>query len=247
MTRNRILRNRIFFPVISLIIVSLLLTACNTAPKEQPFDFYTELTTEQDIAELRGKAFISEVFPFTLMIFQRPGYANPMMGQFAILAAPSLDDLNCSPFSRDQLKKEDPEILKDASRHPIIIDESLAKAEKLSVGDVLRQETKKSGVPMEFTVGAIYRHSPLFAQYEAVALIDDQLTSLFGERVDELGFTNAYLKAADVQALKDFLDNDFIPQLPLKGLTPQEIATIPREDLKAYYETYEYHINRMKG
>ncbi len=247
MKRNRIPRNIISFPVIMIIIVSLLLAACNTAPKEQPYDFYTELTTEQDIAELRGKTFISAVFPFTLLIFQRPGYDNPMMGQIAILAAPSLDDLNCSPFSRDQLKKEDPEILKDASRHPIIIDESLARAEKLAVGDVLRQETTLSAVPLEFTVGAIYRHSSLFAQYEAVALIDDQLTSLFGERVDELGFTNAYLKAADVQALKDFLDNDFTPQLPLKGLTPEEIATIPREDLKAYYETYEYHINRMKG
>ena len=45
-----------------------------------------------------------------------------------------------------------------------------------------------------------------------------------------------------------YLELRFAPQLHCsKGLTQEEIDSIPRENLKAYYETYEYHIIRMKG
>ncbi|MBQ4289639.1 MAG: hypothetical protein II719_00425 [Clostridia bacterium] len=45
---------------------------------------------------------------------------------------------------------------------------------------------------------------------------------------------------------KKHLDEDFIPHLQLKGLSEEEIAGMPKEDLKAYYEEYEAHIKRMK-
>ena len=34
--------------------------------------------------------------------------------------------------------------------------------------------------------------------------------------------------------LKTFLDEEFVPHLQLKGLSEEEIATIPEEELKAY-------------
>ena len=101
-------------------------------------------------------------------------------------------------------------------------------------------------MPMEFTVAGIYRHTPLFAQYEAVALINEQILRIFSEIVNELGYTNAYVKASDQTALRTYFDEEFIPHLPLKGLSEEEIAAIPKEDLKAYYEEYDDHMERMK-
>ena len=69
---------------------------------------------------------------------------------------------------------------------------------------------------------------------------------MFSDTVDELGYTNAYIKATDLTALKKYLDEDFIPHLQLKGLSEEEIASIPQEELKAYYEEYTAHMNRMK-
>ena len=45
---------------------------------------------------------------------------------------------------------------------------------------------------------------------------------------------------------KKHLDEDFIPHLQLKGLSEEDIAGIPKEELKAYYEEYEAHMKRMK-
>ncbi len=233
-----------------LLIMLLLLFGCSgsSRPREgdPPFDFYTELTTQEDIDGLSGGSFVEGVFPFTLMIFQRPGYQNPQAGQIAILVTTSFDGLDYSPFDRTSMKQEDTAIMQDHGKNPLLIDEALAKAERLKVGDNLYQETKASDEPLEFTVAGIYRHSPLFAQFEAVALINDQLIRVFSDKVDELGYTNAYVKASDLIALKAYFDEEFIPHLQLKGLSEEEISAIPREDLKAYYEEYDAHMNRMK-
>ncbi|MBP5255380.1 MAG: hypothetical protein J6Z23_08390 [Lachnospiraceae bacterium] len=195
---------------------------------------------------MSGESFVKGVFPFTLMTFQRPGYANPQAGQFAILAVPSFDGLEYSPFNRACVKQEDTAIMQDRGKNPILIDEALARAERLKVGDRIVQETKASDTPLTFTVAGIYRHTQLFAQYEAVALINDQLSQVFSDKADEMGYTNAYVKASDLMALRAYFDEAFIPHLQLKGMSEEEIAAIPKEVKKAYYETYEAHMNRMK-
>jgi hypothetical protein len=232
------------------VLLLLFLTACSGNNQQHvddhPFDFYIDMTTKDDIERLADEPFVEGVFPFTLMIFQRPGYTNSQMGQIAVLAAPSFEGLEYSPFNSTYLKDEDPTIMQDIEKNPILIDEALAKAERLKVGDVLYQESKASDEVMEFTVAGIYRHTSLFAQYEAVALINNQILRIFSEIVDEMGYTNAYVKATDLTLLKAFFDEEFIPQLQLKGMSEEEIAVIPEEDLKAYYEEYDDHMNRMK-
>ena len=231
-------------------VMMLLFSGCSGSnpPREDdpPFDLYTDLTTREDIEGLSEKPFVKGVFPFTLMTFQRPGYSNPQAGQFAILVAPSFDGLDYSPFNRACIKQEDAAIMQDPAKNPILIDEALAKAEKLKPGDMIYQEMRASDEPLKFTVAGICRHSPLFAQYEAVALLNEQLLRVFSDKVDELGYTNAYVKASDPAALKTYFDEAFIPHLQLKGLSEEEIAAAPKEDLKAYYEEYDAHMKRME-
>ncbi|MCR5793895.1 MAG: hypothetical protein K6G61_00935 [Solobacterium sp.] len=231
-------------------VILLFIAGCSSDTQQEegghPFDYYIDCTTKEDIEALSGEAFVKGVFPFTLMTFQRPGNRNPQEGQIAILAAPSFDTIDYSPYNRTCWKKEDPAVLQDHGKNPILIDERLAKAEKLSVGDPIYQETKISDAPLEFTVAGIFRHDPLYAQYEAIALINEQIIQIFSARVDELGYTNAYVSASDLPALQAYLDEDFIPHLLTKGLSEEEIASIPREDLKVYYEDYESHMIRMK-
>ena len=209
-----------------------------------PFDVYVDLTAKDDIDGLSGESFVDEVFSFALMTFQRPRSANPMAGQLALLVAPSFETLEVSPYAA--LTNTDPAVMQDPEKHPILISNDLAKAEKLSVGDVFSQETKVTKEPLSFTVAGIFRRKPLFAEFEAVALINDQITRFFADIVDEMGYTNAYIKASDLTALIKYLDEDFIPHLQLKGLSEEEIACIPKEELKAYYEEYETHMKRMK-
>ena len=54
------------------------------------------------------------------------------------------------------------------------------------------------------------------------------------------------MKASDLAALKTYFDKEFVPHLQLKDLPEEEIALIPKEDLKAYYEEYDVHMKRMK-
>ena len=214
--------------------------------EDSPFDFYIDLTTKDDIDGLSSESFVKGVFSFTLMTFQRPGYSNSSAGQIALLVAPSFENLDVSPFNRENLIKEDVDVMRDKEKNPILISNDLARSEKLSVGDVFYQETRISEEPLSFTVAGIYRHESLFAQFDAVALINSQIYAVFSDTVDELGYTNAYIKATDLTALKKYLDEDFIPHLQLKGLSEEEIASIPQEELKAYYEEYTAHMNRMK-
>ncbi len=235
--------------ILSVIMLALLGGCSGSVPSgkaDHPFDFYIELTTQEDIDGLSKGSFVKGVFPFTLMIFQRPGNKNPQAGQIAICVTPSFAGLEYSPFNSAYMKKEDPVIMQDPEKNPILIDESLAKAEKLKIGDVFLQETKVSDQPLEFTVAGIYRHTPLYAQFEAVALINDQISRVFSDIVDEMGYTNAYVKASDPAALKTYFDEEFIPRLQLKDISEEEIAAIAEEDLRVYYEEYDAHMNRMK-
>lgn len=216
----------------------------NQQEANHPFDFYVDLTTKDDVDGLSGESFVDGVFPFTLMIFQRPGYATPMAGHLALLAAPSFEGLEVSPYAA--LTDSDPAVMQDPERHPILISNDLAKAERLSVGDVFYQETKVTEEPLSFTVAGIFRQEPLFAQFEAVAVTNDQINRIFADIVDEMGYTNVYIKASDLIALKKYLDEDFTPHLQLKGLSEEDISGIPKEELKAYYEEYEAHMKRMK-
>lgn len=77
-------------------------------------------------------------------------------------------------------------------------------------------------------------------------MTNDQINRIFADIVDEMGYTNVYIKASDLTALIKHLDEDFIPHLQLKGLSEEDIAGIPKEELKAYYEEYEAHMKRMK-
>ena len=77
-------------------------------------------------------------------------------------------------------------------------------------------------------------------------MLNDQMLNLLSEKVDELGYTNAYVKGSDISKLKAYLDNDFIPHLVLKDLSQEEIAALSREQLQVYYEDYESHMKRMK-
>ena len=119
-----------------------------------------------------------------------------------------------------------------AYQNPVLICQSLAKEEKLSIGDAFYQESNIIDKPMEFIVAGIYRHEPLFAQYEALVLINDQMKSIFYQRAEEFGYTNLYIKASDVDALRNYLETDYIP-----GLTPEDVG---------YFEDYETHMKRMK-
>lgn len=231
------------------VVMLLLFAGCfgsnQSKDADHPFDFYIDLTTKEDIDGLSGESFVKGVFPYTLMVFQRPGYDHPQAGQIALLVTPSFASLDFSPVNTSSMKNSDPAIMQDPEINPILIEETLAKTEKLKVGDIFCQETNASDEPLEFTVAGIYKHSPLFAQFEAVALINDQISSVFSDKVDELGYTNAYVKASDLTALKTYLDEEFVPHLQLKGLSEEEIAAIPEEELKAYYEEYDAHMNRM--
>ena len=242
------MKNRPGKYVLTIIALMLCLSGCSlkNSPKETPFDYYTDCTTKQQIEELAEEPFVESIFSFTLIICQRPGYSSSMEGQIAYLLVPSFDDLDTSPFNRSCLIKKDAGILQSADMHPVIISESLAKAENLSLGDKLYQNTRISDEALEFTVAAIYRHSPLFAQFDAVALINEQITEVFDGILDEQGYTNAYIKASDKELLKIYFEEEFVPGLEIKGLSEEQIAAIPREDLKAYYEDYETHMKRMK-
>ncbi|MBQ4166016.1 MAG: hypothetical protein IJD85_06800 [Oscillospiraceae bacterium] len=232
-----------------LIVVMLLVTGCGineNKTQHKAFDYYVECTTMEDIETLSQKAFVESVFSFTLLTFQRPGYDSSMMGQIAYLAVPSFDELNTSPFNSDRLIAEDTSIMQSEDLHPILISESLAKAENLSVGDSFYQECKVSDVPLEFTVAGIYRHEPIYAQFEAVILISEQILTVFSDKVDELGYTNAYIKSTDEGQLKSYLDTEFVPHLVVKGMSKEEIVAIPREELTVYYADYVTHVTQMK-
>lgn len=230
--------------VVLTVLMLVSVTGCNGQKTgEHPFDYYVDCTTEEDIKVLNDKPYVKGVFSFTLMTFQRPGFNNPQAGQTAYLATWSFDNIEYSPAN---IKKQDAAILSDPSKNPVLIEERLAKAENLSVGDIMYQEAKLSDKPMWFTVAGIYSHTELFAQFEVIVLINDQILRIFNDYVEELGYTNAYIKASDLDTLTEYLKNEFIPHLATNGLSEEEIKAIPREELDVYHEDYQTHMKRMK-
>lgn len=214
--------------------------------KEHPYDYYVDCLIKQQAESLAEEPFVEGIFPFTLLILQRPDTSDAVNGQTAYLAAWSFDSLDVSSFSRIDLIEEDNLIISSPEKNPVIIDSSLAKAEGLSVGDRMYQPVQISDTPMEFTVAAIYRHQQEFAQYEAVVLINDQIVNVFGNQVEELGYTNAYIKAEDPDELKNYLETEFVPGLIVKDMTPEEISSFPREEAALYYRDYETQSSLMK-
>ena len=99
---------------------------------------------------------------------------------------------------------------------------------------------------MEFTVAAVYRRQPEYAQYEAVILTNDQIADLFADRMEEMGYTNVYIKAADLNRLKDYFESVFVPGLIVKDMAPEEVSSFLREDAALYYRDYETNDSLMK-
>ncbi|MDD5919299.1 MAG: hypothetical protein PUD73_09465 [bacterium] len=162
------------------------------------------------------------------------------------MATESFDHIDTSSFERQMCIAEDPAILQSPDRNPILIDEALSKDEGLSVGDTLVLPNCLTKEPVVFTVGAIYRRTSLFAQYDAVILCNEQINPIFYAVEENMCFTAAYVKASDLQGLTDYLENEFVPGLLVKNseLTQEEIDAIPREEIAAYYENYAYHQHR---
>lgn len=161
--------------------IVLLLTACSSAGAKQdtsrPYDYYIDCTTREQLEALAGEDFVEDVFAFSLMQFVLPDNGTGRERRPMLLATESFDSIDASSFERQMLLKEDPAILQSPDRNPILIDESLSKAEGLSVGDTLVLPNRLTDEPVVFTVGAIYRRISLFAQYDAVILCNEQIKS----------------------------------------------------------------------
>ncbi len=224
------------------------MTGCSSKPQSDPenaqFDYYVESTTKEQLLELENESFVDNIFPFSLLVFERPGTA-PQPKKIAYFATESFDRIDTSSFDRSTIVKEDASILSNYECNPIIISSSLATDEHLSIGDTMEQPCKLTEQPLKFTVGAIYNHASLFAQYEAVILLNEENNAVLIPVIEEAGYTNAYIKASNLSELSQYLEEEFIPGLICIGVSEEEIAGLTREDIAPYYENYESHVKRM--
>lgn len=190
--------------------------------------------------------FVDDIFAFSLMQFVLPNNGTGRERRLMLLTTESFDSIDTSSFERQMCLEEDPAILQSPDRNPILIDDALSKAEGASVGDTLALPNRLTDEPIVFTVGAIYRRTSLFAQYDAVILCNEQINPIFYAVEEDMCFTAAYVKASDLQGLTDYLQNEFVPGLLVKNseLTQAEIDAIPREELTNYYEDYATHQHR---
>lgn len=62
--------------------------------------------------------------------------------------------------------------------------------------------------------------------------------------IEEAGYTNAYIKANDLDKLNHYFEKEFIPGLLLKD--DASVAELTREEIAKFYEDYQTHIKRMK-
>ncbi|MGM9662064.1 MAG: hypothetical protein ACI3WR_03120 [Oscillospiraceae bacterium] len=225
------------------------MTGCNSASSDESgnpqFDYYVECTTKEQLVTLEKEPFVDSIFPFSLLIFERPGMAS-VPRQIAYYATESFDKIDTSSFERAAIIKEDPSILSNNACNPIIISSSLANDEHLSIGDTIEQPCKLTEQPLTFTIGAIYEHEPLFAQYEAIILLNEDNNTALLPVVSEAGYTNAYIRASDPDRLELYFEKEFVPGMLFQDYTPDEAAELSREDIAPYYEDYQTHINRMK-
>ena len=236
----------VIFAIVSILFV---ITGCASSllaeSRNPQFDYYVECTTKEQITTLEKASFVDSIFAFSLFIFERPG-TTLAPRQIAYYATESFDKIGTSSFERAAIVKEDSSILSNHECNPIIISSSLADDEHLSIGDTFEQPCKLTEQPLTFTVGAIYRHESLFAQYEAIILLNEDNNAVFLPVVNEAGYTNAYIKASDPDKLKHYLEEEFVLGMLFENYIPDEAATLAREDISPYYEDYHTHINRMK-
>lgn len=234
--------------IIGIMIVAsvLAMAGCNTKAQTSSgtaaYDYYVDCTTKEQIVTLENESFVESIFPFSLLVFERPGTSR----QIAYLATESFERVDTSSFDREAIIEEDTSILSNHECNPIIISSSLAKDEKLSIGDIMEQPCKLTEQSLQFTVGAIYKHESLFAQYDAVILLNENNNAVLLPVVNEAGYTNAYIKASDLGKLRHYFEEEFIPALLCLGYSADEVAELTREDIAPYYEDYQTHINRMK-
>lgn len=155
-------------------ILMATLTACGSAgtaqEATQPYDYYIDCTTREQLVALADEDFVEDIFRFSLLQFSLPDNGTGRERRLMLLATESFDHLDTSSFARQMYIAEDPAILQSPDRNPILIDEALAKAEGLSIGDTFVLPNCLTEEPVVFTVGAIYRRASLFAQYDAVIL-----------------------------------------------------------------------------
>lgn len=236
--------------VIALTMLTVIITLTGCSSKAQSdlenaqFDYYVECTTKEQLLELENESFVDSIFPFSLLAFERPGTASQPK-QIAYFATESFDRIDTSSFDRSTIVKEDASILSNYECNPIIISSSLAKDEHLSIGDTMEQPCKLTEQPLKFTVGAIYDHDSLFAQYEAVILLNEENNAVLLPVIEEAGYTNAYIEASNLSELSQYFEEEFIPGLICIGVSEEEIAELTREDIEPYYENYESHVKRM--
>lgn len=162
--------------ILAIISVFFGMTGCNSTflnqSENSQFDYYVECTTKEQLVALENEPFVDSIFPFSLLIFERPGKAS-VPSQIVYYATESFEKIDTSSFDRAAIVKEDTSILSNSECNPIIISSSLANDEHLSIGDTIEQLCKLTEQPLTFTVGAIYKHEPLFAQYEAIILLNE--------------------------------------------------------------------------
>lgn len=237
--------------IVILTIISIFfgMTGCNSSflneSENSQFDYYVECTTKEQLVALENEPFVDSIFTFSLLIFERPGKTSAP-SQIAYYATESFEKIDASSFDRAAIVKEDTSILSNSECNPIIISSSLANDEHLSIGDTIEQPCKLTEQPLTFTVGAIYKHEPLFAQYEAIILLNEDNNAVLLPVVDEAGYTNAYIKASDLEKLKHYFEEEFVPGMLCQNYTPDEVAALTREGIAPYYEDYQAHIKRMK-
>lgn len=237
--------------IVAFAILSIFLgmTGCSSmtlgGSENSQFDYYVECTTKEQLTTLENESFVDSIFPFSLLIFERPGRTS-VPSQIAYYATESFEKIDTSSFERVMIIKEDPSILSNNACNPIIISSSLANDEHLSVGDTIEQPCELTEQPLTFTVGAIYRHESLFAQYEAIILLNEDNNAVLLPAVDEAGYTNAYIKASDPDKLKQYFEEEFVPGMLYRNDDSDEAAELTREDIAPYYEDHQTHINRLK-
>lgn len=165
-----------------------------------------------------------------------------------LLVTDSFDDIDTSSFERETIVDEDSEILQSPECNPMIIDESLANDEGLTVGDTFELPNNLTEDPVVFIIGAIYRRTSLFSQYDAVILCNEQTNPEFFAVAEDIGYNAAYIRATDLQALKDYLENEFVPALIVENneMTQEEIDAFSREEAGNYYEDYITHCGRSE-
>ncbi|MGN1399646.1 MAG: hypothetical protein ACI4WG_06595 [Erysipelotrichaceae bacterium] len=235
--------------ILAIMAVFFAMTGCNSASMNQSdnsqFDYYVECTTKKQLEELENEPFVDSIFSFSLLIFEYPNKAS-VPSKIVYYATSSFEKIDTSSFDRAAIIKEDTAILSNYECNPIIISSSLADDEHLSIGDTIEQPCKLTEQPLTFTIGAIYKHDSLFAQYEAIILLNEANNAVLLSVVDEAGYSNAYIKASDPEKLKYYFEEEFVPGMLYQNYNPDEIATLTREEISSYYEDYQTHIKRMK-